>query len=152
MDFNKIYNEDCIVTMKRMEDDSVDIILTSPPYNMTKRKGGNADTGRYDVYTDWMTEEEYIADTVRKFNEFDRIIVPNGVVLYNFSYSIENPALPYKMISELLDKTEWTLADTIIWKKKSGLPFPANERRLSRIWEFVWVFARKAEMGSFRCI
>lgn len=151
MELNRIYNEDCIKTMGMMDNGSVDIILTSPPYNMTKRKGGNADTGRYDVYFDWMSEEDYIADTVDKFREFERIVRENGVVLYNFSYSIENPSLPYKLVSELINNTEWTLADTIIWKKKSGLPFPANERRLSRIWEFVWVFVRKGEMDTFRC-
>ena len=151
VELNCIYNENCFNTMSRMENNSVDIVLTSPPYNMTKRKGGYADTGRYDVYQDWLTEDEYIANTVRLFNEFNSIIVKNGIVLYNFSYSIENPTLPYKIVSYISENTEWDLVDTIIWKKKSGLPFPANQRRLSRIWEFVWVFARKSEINTFNC-
>jgi site-specific DNA-methyltransferase (adenine-specific)/modification methylase len=69
--------------------------------------------------------------------------------LYNFSYSIENPSLPYKLISHLEKNTPFTLVDTIIWKKKSGLPFPANKRRLSRNWEFVFVFCRKTEVDTF---
>ena len=36
---NKIYNEDCFLTMDKMQE-KVDVILTSPPYNMTKRRGG----------------------------------------------------------------------------------------------------------------
>ena len=50
-ELNKIYNEDCFKTIDRMvsENIKVDTILTSPPYNMTSRKGGYADTGRYDV-------------------------------------------------------------------------------------------------------
>ena len=94
LQLNKIYNEDCFDTMKKMDDKSVNLILTSPPYNMTKRKGGYADTGRYDVYNDWKTEEEYLKFTTDLFNEFGRVVVDNGVVLYNFGYSIENPALP----------------------------------------------------------
>lgn len=151
IEINKIYNEDCKLTMSRMEDNSIDIVTTSPPYNMTQRKGGNADTGRYDVYQDWMSENEYIENTVSVFNSFNRIIKKNGIVLYNFSYSIENPSLPYKLISNIEELTNWSLVDTIIWKKAFGLPFPANERRLSRNWEFVWVFARKNEINTFNC-
>ena len=44
MDINIIHNEDCLVTMKtKIDKKSIDIVLTSPPYNMTKRKGGYAD-------------------------------------------------------------------------------------------------------------
>lgn len=32
MELNKIYNEDCLEIMKRMEDKSVDLVLTDPPY------------------------------------------------------------------------------------------------------------------------
>jgi hypothetical protein len=63
---------------------------------MTKRKGGYADKQpRYDEYQDWKSEEEYIQWTVGIFQELDKVLVENGVILYNFSYSIENPALPY---------------------------------------------------------
>ena len=117
IELNKIYNEDCEVTMSKMDDNFVDLIMTSPPYNMTKRKGGNADTGRYDVYMDWLSEEDYINNTIKVFNEFNRIVKQNGVVLYNFSYSIENPSLPYKLVRDITAFTEWTIADTIIWKK-----------------------------------
>ena len=146
---NTIYNEDCFETMKRMKNESINLILTSPPYNMTKRKGGYADTGRYDVYNDWKTEEEYIDFTENLFNEFSRIVTMDGVVLYNFGYSIENPALPYKLVANIVENTDWRLVDTIKKKKKSGLPFPANRCRLSRTWEFIFVFAKQISMDDF---
>jgi len=38
---NTVYNEDCLETMKRMEDNSIDLILTDPPYGIgDKFKGG----------------------------------------------------------------------------------------------------------------
>ena len=74
VDINKIYNENCFNTMKQMDDNFVDIVMTSPPYNMTSRKGGYADSGRYDVYEDWMTESEYIDFTIELFNNFNRIV------------------------------------------------------------------------------
>ena len=37
MELNKIYNEDCLKTLGKMENDSVDLVITSPPYNMNLR-------------------------------------------------------------------------------------------------------------------
>ena len=56
---NFIHNGDCIEFMKN-SGDLVDLILTSPPYNMTKRPGGDADSGRYDEYEDWKEADEYL--------------------------------------------------------------------------------------------
>ena len=151
MRLNYIYNEKCEDTMARMiaNEEKVDCILTSPPYNMTSRKGGYADTGRYDVYQDWKPEQEYIEWTIEVFNQFYEILNDNRVVIYNFSYSIENPALPYKLVAAIEQFTQFTLVDTIIWKKKSGLPFPANGHRLSRNWEFIWVFAKAGQENTY---
>lgn len=135
-----------------MEEKSVNIILTSPPYNMTKRKGGYADKQpRYDVYVDWRSEEEYVDWTVNIFKSFDKILSKDGVILYNFSYSTENPALPYKMICGLLNETDFTLADTIVWKKSNSIPHPASYNRLNRCYEFIYVICRKNELTTFQC-
>jgi site-specific DNA-methyltransferase (adenine-specific)/modification methylase len=149
IELNKIYNEDCFDTMAKMADKSINLVLTSPPYNMTKRKGGYADSGRYDVYKDWKTEEEYLDFTKNVFDEFNRVITDDGVVIYNFGYSIENPALPYKLVTHIVEKTNWRLVDTICWKKSSGLPFPANKCRLSRTWEFIFIFAKDGMTNNF---
>lgn len=154
MKLNEFYNENCFDTLTKMKEDGmkIDIVLTSPPYNMTKRKGGNADSGRYDVYkNDFLSEEDYLKFSCNLFNELDKVVKKNGVVLYNFSYSVENPNLPYVLVSELAKNTAWTLADTIIWKKTNAMPYPAQERKLVRIWEFVWVFVRKSEVKTFTC-
>ena len=151
MELNKIHNEDCLVTMQtKIDEKSIDIILTSPPYNMTKRKGGYADKQpRYDVYNDWQDEETYLKWTCTIFNSFDRILKKNGVILYNFSYSIENPALPYTLVCEILNNTPFTIADTIIWKKNHAIPHPASYNRLNRIYEFIYVICRKDEILTF---
>jgi DNA modification methylase len=147
---NKIYNEDCLSLMNRLSEKCVDLVITSPPYNCTSRKGGPADKGKYDVYRDWKSEEEYINWTIEIFKGYDKVVKNDRVVLYNFSYTVENPTLPYKLVSEIYDKTAWELADTIIWKKKNAIPHPASFNRLNRIYEFVWVFVRKDEMKTFK--
>ena len=152
MEFNTFYNEDCLETMKKMEPNSIHCVITSPPYNMTKRKGGYADKQpRYDEYQDWKNEEEYNEWTSKVFNSFDKILEDNGVILYNFSYSIENPSLPYTMISHIISNTPFMVADTIIWKKSNSIPHPASYNRLNRIVEFIFVIVRKKEIKTFNC-
>ena len=151
-ELNRIYNEDCFKTMDRMVENNikVDVILTSPPYNMSKkRKGGFADSGRYDLYKDNLEEDDYLKWTINLFNKFDLILQNQRSIIYNFSYSIENPSLPYKLVTEIVKNTSFDLVDTIIWKKKCGLPFPANGKRLSRNWEYVFVFVRKDEVNTY---
>ena len=153
MDTNIIYNEDCLTTMSnKIDEKSINIILTSPPYNMTKRKGGYADKQpRYDVYVDWKDEQDYIDWTTNIFKSFDNILKENGVILYNFSYSTENPALPYKVICAIMGETNFTLADTIVWKKSNSIPHPASYNRLNRCYEFVYVICRQKELSTFQC-
>lgn len=159
MEINKIYNDDCFEVMKKMDNNFVDIILTSPPYN-TSRTTKNSknfqhllDTHqtRYDIYTDTMTDEEYIEFTIKLFNEFDRIITKNGIVLYNLSYSSENTHLIWLVVADIIRNTNWIVADDIIWKKKSALPNNVSPNKLTRIVEHVFVFCRKDEFKTFNC-
>jgi site-specific DNA-methyltransferase (adenine-specific) len=148
---NKIFNEDCLITMNRKElKNKVDLVITSPPYNMTKRKGGYADKcKRYDVYEDWKSEEDYIDFIVDVFNGYDLVLKENGCVAFNFSYSKENPSLPYKMVNEICRKTNLEIVDTIVWKKKTAIPHPASKNRLRRVCEFIYIFAKKENVLTF---
>ena len=151
-ELNHIYNENCFETMKKMAENNikVDVILTSPPYNMSKkRKGGFADSGRYDLYKDNLEEEDYLKWTVDLFNKFDLILNKQRSIIYNFSYSIENPSLPYKLVTEIVKNTNFDIVDRIIWKKKCGFPFAANGKSVSRNWEYVFVFVRKDEVNTY---
>ena len=137
--------------MYNLSEKYVDLVITSPPYHTeTKRKGGASDIGKYDVYKDLKTEGEYIDWTIEIFKGYDKIIKENRVVIYNFSYSVENPTLPYKLVSKVVENTNWELADTIFWKKPNSIPHPASYNRLNRVFEFVWIFARKSEIKTFK--
>src|SRR3990167_10191713 len=68
MEVNKIYNEDCLETMKRMPDNSIGCIITSPPYNMrlrirngeyTQREMGAHFSKKYTDFADALPMEEY---------------------------------------------------------------------------------------------
>ena len=151
-EINKIYNEDCLKTMETLRD--VDVVITSPPYN-TSRKGSSLDAAdvniRYDEFDDCRPNEEYIAWTNDIFNAFDKTLKPNGCILYNLSYSSENIALMWLTVASVMQNTPFTIADCIIWKKKSAAPNSESTNKLTRICEFVFVFCRKAELSTFNC-
>ena len=129
MTLNTIYNENCIETLRKMDKHSIDIILTSPFYNTNKKAGNkrtllntkvkesNYEYLRYDVHVDNMTDEEYNDFTVQLFNGFDRVLVSNGVVLYNINYGSDNTEGMFKAINAILCKTNFTIADVFSWKK-----------------------------------
>lgn len=148
----KIYNQSCLETMKELPEKSIDLVLTSPPYNIsTKRNPGKSGTRIYDLYDDSKTEEEYLSFTTEVFKGFEKVLVDNGVVLYNFGYAVENPTLPYLIISEIYNNTEFCVVDTIMWEKVCAIPHPASYNRLHRLWEFVFVLTRKSDTKTFNC-
>lgn len=158
-----IRNEDCLKTMKNMVPKSIDIVLTSPFYNTNKKAGnrrtldnttvrdGQYNYVRYDTHVDNMTDEEYCDFTVTLFNGFDRVLADNGIVLYNICYGAENTAGMFMAVNDIVTRTVFTVADVIVWKKKSAFPNSTSPNRLTRIWEFVFVFCRKNELKTFRC-
>lgn len=149
MEINKIYNEDCLKTMERLHD--IDCVLTSPPYNTDRPGNKYGEALRYDGFNDCRSDKEYMDWTCDIFQGFDKILKPNGSVLYNLSYSSENVALMWKTINAVMERTPFTIADTIIWKKPSALPNNRTPNKLTRICEFVFVMCRKTEIGTFHC-
>lgn len=153
---NKIFNEDCITTMNNMEEKSIDLIITSPPYNsnvvfsLKEKNGLNYRKKLYDKYNDNKTELEYINWTVDIFNLYDKILKNDRIVLYNFSYSVKTAHLPYLLMSEIIKNTNFTIAETIIWKKSNAIPCGISKNRLMRLTEFVFVLCRKDELKTFK--
>jgi len=72
-----IYNEDCVSGMKKLKDNSVDIIICDPPYNIGKDFGNDSDKQEMDDYLKWC--ELWITECIR-------IIKPTGTIyIYGFS-------------------------------------------------------------------
>ena len=163
MSLQRIFNENCIDTMNKMLefDQKIDLILTSPPYNTGRpsnsERSRNNNEGRYDIHLDNMTQSEYCDWCVSLFNQFDKVLNQNGVILWNVSYgsdatvNTESIGLIWLSIADIIRNTPFTVADRIIWKKKSALPNNVSKNKLTRIVEDVFVFCRKEEYKTFNC-
>lgn len=77
LELNKIYNEDCLLGIKNIEDKSIDIIICDPPYNIGKDFGNDSDKQNMDDYLIWC--DKWI-------EECFRVLKDNGVMyIYGFS-------------------------------------------------------------------
>lgn len=118
MEINKIYNEDCLVTMGKMSDNFIDLTITSPPYNLgVKHHTGNKIFNAYDDYIDDMPENEYQENQIRVLNELFRITRYGGSLMYNHKNRIRNgiQITPYEWIL----KTNWDIKQEVVWFNRS---------------------------------
>jgi DNA modification methylase len=149
MEINTIYNEDCFSTIDKMTDNFIDLVVTSPPYNISRVGDKDPYDSRYDVFEDGKTNEEYIQWSVDLFNKLDRILKPNSSIVYNISYSSENVDTVWFVIADIIRNTNFTTADCIVWKKSNAIPNNVSKNKLTRIVEFVFIFCRKEELHTF---
>lgn len=157
MELNKIYNEDCIVTLRNMYKSKIrpNIVLTSPPYNtsrpqaITERSIKNYES-RYSEFDDFKSNEEYVEWTRKIFIAFGFVLAKNGVILYNMSYGSESPDSMWLTISDIIANTPFMVADCIVWKKNNALPNNTSPNKLTRICEFVFVICRKEEYKTYQ--
>ena len=78
-----IINGDCIEVMKTLQEGSVDLIVTSPPYGVGIE---------YDVHDDDMTPEEYLDFTKKWMTEAFRLLKDDGRIALNIPYEINRQA------------------------------------------------------------
>jgi len=149
-DLTTIYNGDCLDVMESMIENNVliDKIITSPPYNIIRPN--SSDRG-YDLYKDGMSNEQYIEWVVEIFNKYDKLLNKNGAIMFNMSYGTENTTVMNLTVAEILKRTNFTLADVLVWKKKSATPNNVSSNKMTRIVEFIYVFCREEEFDIGGC-
>lgn len=145
---SSLYAGDCVEVMRSLIDEGkrVDKVITSPPYNIIRPDA--VDRG-YDLYKDGMTNEQYIDWIVSIFELYDRIVNPNGCVMWNMSYGTENTECMSLCVADVIRRTNWTLADVIVWKKSGAWPNNVSPNKMTRVCEFVYVFCRRSEFNTF---
>lgn len=73
MELNKIYNEDCRLGLKKIPDNSVDLIVTSPPYNVGIDYDSWNDRMKWDEY--WNFSREWLSECYRVLKDDGRICI-----------------------------------------------------------------------------
>ncbi|THU41181.1 site-specific DNA-methyltransferase [Niastella caeni] len=74
MELNNIYHGDCIDLMQKLDDESVDLIIADPPYNLKKDFGNDSD--KWKRVEDWLEwSKEWISVAVRKLKPTGSIFI-----------------------------------------------------------------------------
>jgi len=105
---NKIYQGDCLDKLSQLEQNSVDLVVTSPPYNV----GVN-----YDEYNDDLDKTEYSKFIGDVFHKLNRVVKPSGRVCVNISLGNEQSIVDKPSVVKMHGSNRWNLRFEIIWDK-----------------------------------
>jgi site-specific DNA-methyltransferase (adenine-specific) len=119
---NVILKGDTLKVLKEMNDNFIDMGVTSPPYNKKQPKSSknsifNAIT--YDSVDDNLPEEIYQEQQINVLNELYRVIKPGGSFFYNHKIRHLKGIATHPM--EWVTKSKWHLRQEIIWNRRGPL-------------------------------
>ena len=97
---------DCLEGMAQLAGETIDLVVTSPPYNLGIAYGRYSDRQEREGYLDWCQEW---ASQVR------RLLKPVGSFFLNLGASPSNPLLPHELMLRL--RGSFVLQNTIHWIK-----------------------------------
>src|SRR2546425_8141088 len=103
--------EDCIKGMADLPKEHVDLVVTSPPYNLGIR---------YRQYSDRQDRQSYLEWCSLWATQIRRILKPNGSFFLNIGAAPSNPMLPHEIVMTLRDL--FILQNTIHWVKSITIP------------------------------
>lgn len=138
---------DSLEFMKELDDGCVDLIVTSPPYNMSRKrndkkkgwKGAAWDKlGKgYSNSSDDMPHAEYVSWQRDCLSEMYRLINEKGAIFYNHKWRIQEGILDTRQ--EILEG--FPVRQIIIWSRGSGLNF--NDTYFVPTFEVIYMIAKK---------
>ena len=143
MELNIIINQDCVEGMKSLEDNTVDLIIADPPYNLSKGgewkwdnsvklegMGGNWNK----VMESWdnMSLSEYFSFTITWLTEAQRILKPTGSMWIFGTY--HNIGI-INVVCQLLNVE---IINEIIWYKRNAFPNLAGRRLTASHETILW--------------
>ncbi len=142
MRMNKVLIGDCFELIKDLSDNSVDLIITSPPYADIVNYGKDISIKKPQEYCDWL---------LPLFNEIYRVLKPSGSFILNINDNcnngLRNPFV-YELIYRSQKETKMRFYDTYIWHKMNGIP-NGSLKRFRNNTEFIFHFVKDQKHLKF---
>jgi len=109
--YNQVYHIDCLKGMREvLEDKEVDVVVTSPPYNLGVKYNKYSDNLPRKRYLDWMEE---VGKEVR------RVLKDNGSFFLNIGYTNKDPWIAWDVAFRL--RRHFVLQNVIHWVKSIAI-------------------------------
>jgi len=145
---DRIVCGDCLSVMRQIPDESIDLVVTSPPYNLKNSTGNGMKDGRggkwknaelvngYSHHNDNMPHEEYAKWQRECLNEMYRIIREDGAIFYNHKWRVQDGILQDRQ--DIV--SNFPIRQIIIWKRKGGINF--NPGYFLPTYEVIYIIAK----------
>jgi modification methylase len=145
---NKIICGDCIKVMQEMPQESVDLVVTSPPYNLKNSTGNGMKDGRggkwsnaelingYSHYDDCMPHEDYVQWQKDCLSEMMRVLKNDGAIFYNHKWRVQGGLLQNR--NDIVE--DFPVRQIIIWQRKGGINF--NPGYFLPTYEVIYLIAK----------
>ena len=133
-----IYVGDCLDSLKKLEDQSINTCITSPPYFALRDYGVEGQLGLEE------TPKEFIDNLVNVFKEVKRVLRDDGTVWLNIGDSYGNEkhllGIPWRVAFAMQDDG-WILRQDIIWHKPNPMPESVKDR-CTKAHEYIFLFSK----------
>ena len=143
IELDTIYNESCLETLKKIPNDFVDVVVTSPPYNMNLRirKGEYCSrqivkeiSTKYEGFSDNLPIDDYNKFHSEVLSELLRV---SNLIFYNVQIVTGSKRSIFKMIGDF----HKNLKDIIVWDKGHAEP-AIQQQVMNRRTELILVFEK----------
>ena len=149
MRLNTIKKGDVVSELKKLKDESIDLIVTSPPYNLKNSTGNGMKDGRggkwskaalingYKDYDDNMPHHLYVEWQRECLTEMYRVLKDDGAIFYNHKWRVQGG-----LLQDRQDIVEgFPVRQIIIWRRKGGINF--NKGYFLPTYEVIYLIAKK---------
>jgi len=146
---NKFHHGDCIQTMDKMPLGSVDLIVTSPPYNLRNSTGNGMKNGSggkwsnaklmkgYEAHEDNMPHEQYVEWQRDCLTSMMRVLKDDGAIFYNHKWRVQGGLLQDR--SDIV--SGFPVRQIIIWQRSGGINF--NKGYFLPTYEVIYLICKR---------
>lgn len=122
---------DALEQMRKLPSESIDLVVTSPPYNLKNSTGNGMKCGNggkwanaalikgYSHHDDNMPYDQYCEWQKACLHEMFRLIKKNGAIFYNHKWRVQTGVIQDRR--EIV--SDFPIRQIIIWRRKGGINF-----------------------------
>lgn len=131
---NTLHNGDILNVLKTFPTSSIDLVVTSPPYNIKNSTGNGLKCGKggkwpqaelingYDTYNDAMPYDQYVQWQRNCLEQLMRVLSDDGAIFYNHKWRVQKGLIQDRR--EIIDG--FPVRQIIIWQRNGGINFNAG--------------------------
>ena len=123
---------DAATVMQRIEDESIDCIVTTPPYWRRRTQGTESITAT--------SKEDFVNELLQTMAQAWRVLKPQGSLWLNMGDDTTDgfvQGIPWRVVLHMMDNQGWQLVNEVVWNKTTTSP-QGSQDHLRKVHEFMF--------------